>query len=72
MVDGSHDTRMPVRELVGDLGGSVARPVVDGDDLERLGNPGQRREGLVDETLEIRLLVVGRKEVRKPCHQGRR
>ena len=43
----------------------VARAVVDDDDLERLGERGQRLERLVDQRLDVRLLVVGGEEVRQ-------
>ena len=53
------------RELVGERLRAVARAVVDGDDLERLGDGRQALERLLDEALDVRLLVVGREEVRQ-------
>ena len=41
VVDGADDARMGGGQLVGDLAGAVARAVVDGDDLERLGQGRQ-------------------------------
>ena len=57
---------------VGDRRGPVARAVVDGDDLERLGERRQDRQRLLDEALEVGLLVVGREEVRQAGDAGRR
>ncbi len=71
VVDGAHDVRMAGGEVVGDRRGRVARPVVDRDDLERLGEQRQGRQRLVDQALEVRLLVVGREEVRQPGDAGR-
>ena len=71
VVDGAHDVRVARGEVVGDRRRRVARPVVDRDDLERLREQRQRRERLVDEALEVRLLVVGREEVRQAGHAGR-
>ena len=53
-------------EPVGDGRGRVARAVVDDDDLERPGDRRQALERLAHERLEVRLLVVGREEVREP------
>jgi hypothetical protein len=47
---------------VRDLLGPVLRPVVDGDDLELVGDRGQRRERLRHQALEVGLLVVRREE----------
>ena len=50
----------------------VLRAVVDGDDLERVGQGRQRLERLADESLEVRLFVVGREEVGQARDSGRR
>ena len=68
-MDDPHDVRVGGREPVGDLGRPVGRPVVDGDDLEPLGDPRQGLERLLDQPLEVRLLVVGGEEVREPRHE---
>src|SRR3954468_11828566 len=47
---------------VGDRARAVLRPVVDGDDLEFVGQPGQLGERLVNERLDVLSLVVDRKE----------
>src|SRR4051812_36731387 len=61
MVDHSH-LRMVGGQPVGDRARAVLRPVVDGDDLEFVGQPGQLGERLVNERLDVLSLVVGRKE----------
>ena len=47
VVDDADDVRVLGREPVRDLGRPVLRPVVDGDDLELLGDPRQGLERLV-------------------------
>src|ERR1035437_10819684 len=49
-------------QLVRNCGRSVLRAIVDGDYLELLRQSGQSGEGLIDQRLEVRLFVVGRKE----------
>ena len=65
VVDRPDHARMLGSEPVGDLAGPVPRPVVDGDDLELVGERRERRQRLLHEALEVRLLVVGREEVRQ-------
>ena len=65
VVDGPDDARMRSREFVGDGRRPVAGAVVDGDDLERVGEAGQDGEGFLDEALQVGLLVVGGEEVRQ-------
>ena len=63
MVDGADDPRVPRGQLVGQHARPVAGAVIDGDDLERLGDRRETFERLLDEALDVRLLVVGREEV---------
>ena len=72
VVDGADDVRMGGRELVGDLGGPVLRAVVDGDDLELVGEGRQGRQGFRDEGLEVGLFVVRGEEVAELGDPGRR
>ena len=65
MVDGPDDVGVARRERVSDGRRRVLRAVVDGDDLERVGEGRQGLERLGDERLEVRLLVVCREEVRQ-------
>ena len=57
------DPRVGSRELGRDLAGPVLRAIVDGDDLERLGDRRERRQRLLHQRGEVRLLVVRREEV---------
>ena len=63
VVDRAHDVRVLGRQAVRDGAGAVRAAVVDADDLEPLGQPGQLRERLRDERLDVLGLVVGREEV---------
>ena len=69
MVDGPDDVRVRGRQPSAMPAVRSRRAVVDDDDLERLGEPRQGLERLLDEPLEVRLLVVGREEVRQPRHE---
>src|SRR6185369_596006 len=72
VVHGS-DRWMGRGELVRDARRLVPGAVVDNDDLERLGERGQRGQRLRDEALEVGRLVVGREEVgqRRQLRSGR-
>ncbi len=70
MVDRPHDARLVGREAVGDRGRGVARAVVDDDDLECLGQAGERGQRFRHELLGVRRLVVGREEVREAGDPG--
>ena len=59
----AHDVRVPGRERVGEVRRPVAGAVVDGDDLERIGQARQCGEGLIDQRFEVGLLVMGREEI---------
>ena len=50
---------------IGELGRGVAAAVVDGDDLELVGQRGQHLERLGDDRLDVLGLVVGGKEERQ-------
>jgi hypothetical protein len=71
VVDGAHDARVGGGQLIGEGLGPIARAIVDGDDLERLGDAREAVEGFGDEPLDVGLLVVGRKEVRQARDSGR-
>jgi hypothetical protein len=71
VVDGPDDVGMRRRQAVRDRGGRVLRAVVDGDDLEAVGERRQGVERLQHERLEVRLLVVGREEVGEGRNAGR-
>ena len=71
VVDGADDAGVGGGQRVGDGRGGVARAVIDGDDLERVGEGRQRLERLLDEALEVGLLVVGREEVGQARDAGR-
>ena len=64
-MDGPDGLWMGRGELVRDRPRRVTRAVVDDDDLERLGDRRQCLEGFVDEATQVRLLVVGREEIRQ-------
>jgi hypothetical protein len=66
VMDGPDDARMGLGQAVRDRRRGVTRTVVDGDDLELIGQGRQGDERLLDQRLEVRLLVVGREEVRQP------
>ena len=66
MADQPDDVRVPLGERLGDAGRGVARAVVDGDDLERLGQARQGGQRLLDQALEVGFLVVRREEVGEP------
>jgi len=59
-------------ELVGDGRRTVARAVVDGDNLELLGQLGEGAQGLIDQSLKIGLLVVSGEEEREFLDTPRR
>ena len=71
VVDGADDPRVPRGQLVGQHARPVAGAVIDGDDLERLGDRRETFERLLDEALDVRLLVVGREEVGEACNARR-
>ena len=64
MVDRAH-LGMGGREVVGEPRRVVLRAVVDDDDLEPVGQAGQRLERLGHQAAEIRRFVVGGEEVRQ-------
>jgi hypothetical protein len=66
MVDCADHVGMGGRELVGDGRRSIARAVVDRDDLEGVGQGRQDGERLLDQPGQVGLLVVSREEVRQP------
>ena len=66
MVDGAHDVRMLGGEAVGDAPACASRePSLTAMISNVVGERGQRRQGLLDEALEVGLLVVGGEEVRQ-------
>ena len=64
-VDGPDDPRMCGHQPLGDLRRPIRRAVVHDHDLEPIGERRQRHQRLLDQRLEVRLLVVRRKEVRQ-------
>ena len=65
VVDHPHNVWVGCGKPICDLACLVTRPVVDGDDLKRLRERGQRLERLGHKGLDVGLLVVGREEVRE-------
>lgn len=63
VVDGAHDIRVGGGQPISDLRGAIAAAVVDGNDLEPLGEGRHDGQGLRHQWLDVVGLVVGRKEV---------
>ena len=72
MVDHAHDVGVRDGQGVSDGRGSVARAVIDGDDLERVSQGRQSLQRLGHEPADVGFLVVRREEVRKAGDPVRR
>src|SRR5688500_10162374 len=66
MVGRPDEARLRSGQAGGDRRGVVPRAIVDDDDLPGLREGRQGCERLLDEAPQIRLLVVGREEIREP------